>query len=114
MRRVPKIACESSGRSSLTPPPGITSSNPIGIPRAPTTPTLGLTILILVQTVEQKQQALFPLLQVLGKLFQVQPTIWVSTRLWGEALAAERDRGSSRRLILHVGWAQQAYTPGIQ
>lgn len=60
---------------------------PIGVSRAPTAPSLGLTILIPIQTVEKKQQALFPLLQVLGKLFKVQPAIWVSTTLWGEALA---------------------------
>lgn len=87
VRRVPKIACESSGRIGLTPPPGITSSIPIGISGAPTTPSLGLTILIPVQAVEKQQQALFPLLQVLAKLFQVQTAIWVSTTLWGEALA---------------------------
>lgn len=87
--RVPKIVCESSGRSGLT-PPGITSSNPL---QGPTAPRPGLTVLISVQTVKQKQQALFPLLQILSKLFQVQPTIWVRATLWGEALA----RGKGQR-----------------
>lgn len=75
---------------------------PIGVSPAPTAPSLGLTILIPIQTVEKKQQALFPLLQVLGKLFKVQAAIWVSTTLWGEALAAGKGQRELQEAAPHL------------